>query len=99
MILRQIRRFFSDQERIQKLLDSLPKDSYIPKPGKGYVHPHNKVKGSMPEYFQEMKQQFGEEFKTPDEKYDLHVPKHEAQGVKSSFQRYHEKHNFSQCNV
>lgn len=96
MILRQIRRYISEQQRVQQLLDSLPKDQYLPKAGRGYTHPHLKVKGSMPEYFEDMKQQFGQDYKTPDEKYDLHVPKHEAQGTKSSFERYHERHNFSQ---
>ena len=79
MNLHQIRRFISDQQRISQLLN------YLPKGGRGYTHPHLKVKGSILEYFEDRKQQFGQDYK----KYDLHVPKHQAQGTKSTFERYH----------
>jgi hypothetical protein len=52
------------------------------------------------EGFEDMKEKFGPDYQTPFDKYDLHVPKVEVQeDNRSSFQRYHERHEFSQCKV
>ena len=87
--MRRIIRFFSDDlHKIQ-----LNKDQYIPR-NEPKV---KKVPISPAESSENMKKILGEDYKTPYEKYDLHVPRVEfGSDQKSSFDRHHEKTNYAQ---
>jgi len=99
MLRNVTKRLISDQERLQKLKASLPGDQYF-FGQKKYVHPTMKVKSSLKERFEHMKEEYGEDYKTPEEKYDLHLPRVDTpEGGKSQEERYHEKTNYKDSKV
>ncbi|CAG9333848.1 unnamed protein product [Blepharisma stoltei] len=98
LIRRALRRFATREEELAKLQQSLPKDQFYQHPDKQYIHPTMKVKSSLKENFADMKNQFGQDYKTPDEKYDLHVPRAGTpEGGKTQYERFHENNNFQQA--
>lgn len=82
--IRQIRSFS------KSLKDTLDKNLYIPK-----TTPKTLKTPDFYEQTQEMKDMFGQDHKTPYEKYDLHLPRTEAPGgPMSMYDRMHKKQNY-----
>ena len=71
---------------------AVPPEQVVFKPGKKVQT--DRLKTRFEERFQDMKDLFGEDYKTPSEKYDLHFPRVQATGEKDFHERYNEKQGF-----
>lgn len=88
MITKRLLRLISSEKSQIKLDPS----QYIPR-----TQPKVIVTETDSENMQEMKKLFGQDFKTPYEKYDLIVPRVDnPEGPKSSYDRYHEKTGYKE---
>lgn len=95
LIRRCIRLFSTRQEELAKLKASLPKDRFYALEDKEFIDPSDKAKDTLKGRFDDMKKQFGEDYKTPDEKYDLHLPRTDnPDGGKSMYDRFHEENQY-----
>lgn len=84
--------------RIEQLKGtSISPDQIYHKPGKRVEA--DRLKTSFSERFQGMKDQFGEDYQTPNERFDLHLPRVEATGEMSTEERFHAKQGFRKGKV
>jgi hypothetical protein len=84
--------------RIEKLKGtSISPEQIVIKPGKRLET--DRLKTAFPDRFKAMKEQFGEDYKTPDERFDLHFPRVEATGEKSAYERHNERQGYRKGKV
>lgn len=84
--------------RIEKLKGtSISPEQIIIKPGKRLET--DRLKTAFPDRFKGMKEEFGADYKTPDERFDLHFPRVEATGEKSAYDRHNERQGYRKGKV
>ena len=84
--------------RLEKLQGTIiSPEQIVTKPGKRSET--DRLKISFSDRFKGMKEDFGEDYKTPDERFDLHFPRVEASGEKSAFERHNAKQGYSKGKV